>query len=113
MPFRHRHIDLDPLPAFGSNLFRFDLQLLGSEAVEQSDILQPAAIVLLEEIAHDDTANLLISRETDKEGPFVRSADGTLRQHAPDLVRLLAIRALQRLPDLLLARMIGRHREKQ
>ena len=110
---REVDVDLDPFPAFGSKLFRFGLQLLGNEAVEQSGVLQPAAIVLLKEVAQDDPAGLLISRETDKERPFVRSADGTLRQHAPDLVGLLAMGTLQRLPDLLLARMIGRHREKQ
>src|SRR6516165_6864347 len=107
MAEREVQVDLDPLPTFGSDLFRFGPQLLSNEAVEQSRALQPAAIVLLEEIAHDETASLLISRETNEKDPLVRGADGALRQHATDLIGLLVKGALQRVPDLLLACMIG------
>ena len=35
-------IHLDPLPAFGGDLFCLGLQLLGDQAVEQANIFQPA-----------------------------------------------------------------------
>ena len=109
---REIDIHLDPLPAFGGDLLRLGLQLLGDQAVEQADILQPAAIVLLEEIAHDDAARLLIGVEADEQGALVGRAHGAFRQHAADLIRLLAVGALERFPDLLLARVIVRHRER-
>ena len=105
-------VDLDPLPAFGGDRLRLGLQLLGDQAVEQADILQPAAIVLLEEIAHDDAARLLIGIEADEQRALVGCAHRALRQHAADLIRLLAVGALKRFPDLLLTRVIGRHRER-
>ena len=113
MGVAEREVDthLDPLPAFGGDLFRLGLQLLGDQAVEQSDILQPTAVVLLEEIAHDDAARLLVGIEADEQGALVPCAHGALRQHAADLIRFLAVGALKRFPDLLLTRMIGRHRE--
>ncbi len=50
MGVAEREVDVhfDPLPAFGGDLLRFGLQLVGNQAVEQSDILKPAAIVMLE-----------------------------------------------------------------
>ena len=91
-----REIDIhrDPLPAFGGDLLRVGLQLLGDQAVEQADILKPTAIVVLEEISHDDAARLLIGLEADEQRAPVGCADGVLRQHAADLVRLLAVGAL-------------------
>src|SRR5215471_16793843 len=77
--------DLDPFPAFGGDLLRFGLQLRGDQAVKQSDILQPAAIVILEEIAQDITAGLFIGVEADKKDAFVRGPDGALGQHASNL----------------------------
>ena len=90
--------DLDPLPALGGDLLRLGLQLLGDQAVEQGDILEPAAIVLLEQVAHDDAARLLIGIEADEQRALVGCAHGALRQHAADLIRLLAVRALRAFP---------------
>jgi hypothetical protein len=42
--------DLDPFPAFGANGRGFLLQLFGNEAVDERDILQPAAIITLEQV---------------------------------------------------------------
>ena len=75
------------------------------------DILQPAAIVLLEEIAHDDAASRLIGFEADEQRALVGGPNGALRQHAADLIGLLAVGALDRVPDLLLTGVIGRHGE--
>ena len=65
------------------------LQLLGDETIEQRHILQPAAVVVFEQVAHDGAAGLLIGIEPDELGATVGSADGVLRQHPPDLVRLV------------------------
>ena len=89
---------LDPLPAFGGDGLRLGFQLLGDQAVEQADILQPAAIILLEEIAHDDAASRLIRFEADEHRALVGRADRALRQHAADLIRLLAVGPLESPP---------------
>ena len=112
MAEREIDIHFDPFPAFGGDLLRFGLQLLGDQAVEQADILQPAAIVLLEKVAHDDAARPLIGVEADEQDALVGRAHGAFRQHATNLIRLLAVGALERFPDLLLARVIVRHRER-
>ncbi|MFK4490076.1 hypothetical protein ABIA45_005154 [Bradyrhizobium sp. USDA 336] len=43
--------DLDPLPAFSGDRFRLRLQLLGDQTVEQSNVLEPTAVVGLEQVA--------------------------------------------------------------
>ena len=105
-------IHLDPLPALAGDLLGLGLQLRGDQVVEQSDILKPTAIVLLEEVAHDDAARLLIGVKADEQSALVGRARGAFRQHAADLIGLLAIGTLERFPDLLLARVIVRHRER-
>ncbi len=49
------HCDLDPFPALGGDMFRVGLQFFGDKGFEKPDIFKPATVVLLEEIAHDDT----------------------------------------------------------
>jgi hypothetical protein len=49
--------DLDPLPAFGGDPLRLGLELRGGQAVEQRDLLEPAAVVLLEKIAQNATGS--------------------------------------------------------
>ena len=71
--------DLDPLPALGGDRLGLGLQLLGDQPVEQRDILQPAAIVVLEEVAHDDAAGRLIGVEADEQRPLVGGAHGASR----------------------------------
>jgi hypothetical protein len=53
-------LDCDPLPAFGSDRLGFGFQLFGGETIEQRHILQPAAIVVYEQIPHDGATGLLI-----------------------------------------------------
>ena len=101
----HRH--RDPLPAFGRNSLGLHLQLLGDETIEQRHVLQPAAIVVLEQVAHDGAAGLLIGIEPDELDAAVGGADGILRQHPPDLVRLIELRAAHMVPHLLLSRLVG------
>ena len=84
----HRH--RDPLPAFRRDSLGLRLQLLGDETIEQRHVLQPAAIVVLEQVAHDGAAGLLIGIEPDELGAAVGGADGILRQHPPDLVGLIS-----------------------
>ncbi len=54
------HRDLDPFPALGGDGLRLGLQLLARQPVEQHRVLEPAAIVLLEEIAQHIAARRLI-----------------------------------------------------
>src|SRR3546814_14738858 len=48
--------DLDPLPPFGRDRLGRGLQLLRDQPVEKCCVLQPAAIVGLEQVPHDDAA---------------------------------------------------------
>ena len=47
---------LDPFPALRPNGLGVARELLGDQPFEQRDILEPAAVVALEEVAHDGTA---------------------------------------------------------
>ena len=97
---------VDPLPAFGTDRLGLGGELLDDEPVEQRRILQPATIVLFEEIAHDDTASRLIDGDADELRPLVRGADGAFGELAADVIGLLVIGARERLPNLLLAHMV-------
>ena len=56
----------DPLPAFGRDRLGLGLQLFGSETIEQRHILQPAAIVVCEQIPYDGAAGVLVSVKSDE-----------------------------------------------
>ena len=56
--------DLDPLPAFGGDLLGFGRQLLGGQAIEQGDVLEPTAIVVLEQVAQDSATGGFIGSPT-------------------------------------------------
>ena len=104
---------LHPFPAFGGNRLGLGLQLLGHQAVEQADRLQPAAIVILrEEVARDDTSGRFIRVDADEDRTPVAGPDRALRQHAADQVGLLRPGFLDRVPDLFLTGVVGRHRER-
>ena len=77
------------------------LELLGDKPIEQHGVLQPAAVVLLEEISHDMTAGRLIGVNADEPRPLVGSAHGAFGQLTTNVIRLLVMRPLQGLPDLL------------
>ncbi len=66
---------------------------------------------MLEQIAHDDAAGLLVGIEPDELRATIGGADGVLRQHPADLIRLVIAGAADIVPDLLLARVVGRDRE--
>ena len=104
--------DRDPFPAFGRERLGLGLELLGHQTIEQRRILQPAAIVVLEQIAHDDAARRLVGVQSDELRAAVGRADGALRQHAADLIWLLVVGARDGVPDLLLTGMVGRDGER-
>jgi hypothetical protein len=93
--------DLDPLPSLVANGLRFPLQLRGDEPVEQRRVLQPAAVVGLEQVAQHDAAGGLVVGDADEPYPPVGGAHRVLGEHAADLVRLPHGDTLQRLPHLL------------
>lgn len=81
---------LDPLPAlFGLQRFGLSGQFFEHELFEQRRILQPSAIVLLEQVAHDDTAGCLIDADADIDGATVGGPHCRLSQHPPDIIGLL------------------------
>src|SRR3546814_12227960 len=84
--------------ALGGDRLGLGLQLLGDEAIEKPDVLQPPAIVGLEQVAHDDAAGRLIGSDAEEDSALVRCAHGRLGQHAPDLIGLLRPSILDRIP---------------
>ena len=72
----------------------FGLQLLGDEPVEQRHVLQPAAIVVLEEIAHHGAAGLLVRIKPNELGAPIGCPHGVLREHPADLVGLIELELL-------------------
>ena len=66
---RHR----DPFPAFLGDCLGLRLQLLSNKTVEQSDILKPAAIVMLEQIAQDGTSGLLVGVNANRQRTAIGS----------------------------------------
>ena len=105
------HRGLDPLPALGRDVLGLGLQLLGREAIEKRDVLEPAAAIGLEQVAQHGAPGRLIGVHPDEQDPFVRRLRGLLGQEPPDLVRLLRPGIPHRLPDLLLAGVIVRDGE--
>jgi hypothetical protein len=104
--------DRDPLPALGTKSLRFGLELLDHQAVEQRRVLEPTAIVMLEEIAYHDATGGLVGVNTDELCPLVGRPNRAFRELAADVVGLLVVGARELLPDLLLPRMVVCHRER-
>ena len=102
---------LDPLPTLSSNCLRLSLQFVRDQTVKQGRVLQPAAIIALEEIAQDNATRCLIGINTDKHCAPIRGPHRGLSQHAPDRIGLLVPGVLHCIPDLRLAHVIGVHRE--
>ena len=58
--------DRDPFPAFGGQAFRLCLKLLVHKPIEKRRILQPAAVIVLEQVAGDVPAGRLIGLDADE-----------------------------------------------
>ena len=104
--------DRDPFPALGANGFGFGLELVDHEAVEQGSILEPTAVVMLEQVAHHDTAGDLIGVKADELGSLVGDANGPFGELVADVIRLFVVAVCKLIPELLLARMIVRDGER-
>jgi hypothetical protein len=110
-PIKRAPWDLYPLPALGGDLLGLGRKLLGRQAIEQGNVLEPAASVILEQVAQHRAARCLISTESDEPRPTIRGAHGTLGELAADEVGLLVVGPLQCLPHLLLPGLVGGDRE--
>ena len=99
--------DLHPAPAFGAHGDRLLAELLGHHLVDQADVLQPAAVIALEQVVQDRAAGLGIGVHADEPRPLVRRPHRALGQHAPDGVGGLVVGLAQPLEHLLLAGMIA------
>ena len=104
--------DRDPLPALGAQALGLGLELLDHEPIEQRRVLQPAAIVMLEQVAQDRATGGLIGVEPDELGATVGGADRALGELAPDMVGLLVVGVADALPNLFLAGMVAGDRER-
>lgn len=87
-------------------------ELVGHQPVEQGGILEPAAVIGLEQVARDDAAGRFIGFGADELRAPVGGADRPFGEHPPDLIGFLVGIAGERLPDLFLTGMIVRHRER-
>lgn len=63
-------------------------KLFGDKTVEQQRVLEPSAVIRLEEVTQHLAASCLIGIEPNEHGTLVGSADSVLRQHAANLVWL-------------------------
>src|ERR1700704_1406761 len=72
--------DRDPLPALPAKRLRLDLELLGHKAVEKRCVLQPAAVIKLEQVTQHDAAGRLIGFKTDELRPLIGGPDRTRRE---------------------------------
>ena len=98
--------DRDPLPALGAQRLGLGLELLDHQPIEQRRILQPAAIVMLEEVAHDHAAGGLVDVDADEPRAPVGGADRALGELAADQIGLLVVGARYGVPDLFLASVV-------
>ena len=112
MTVRELYGDRDPLPAFGRDRLSFGFELFGHEAVEQHDVLKPAAVVVLEQIPQNAATRALIGIEAHKLRPAIGPAHGLFSEQPADLVRLVITGTADVLPDLLLVGVIGCDRER-
>src|SRR5208282_3190309 len=88
------------------------LELLDHEPIEKRRVLQPATIVMLEEVAQDRATGGLIGVEPYELGATVGSADRALGELAPDMVGLLVVGVADALPNLFLTGMVAGDRER-
>jgi hypothetical protein len=98
--------NLDPFPALGAEGLGLGSELGDRQTIKQGQILQPPAIVLLEQVTHDDAARRLVGGDADEACALVGSADRALGQLAADVIGFLVVGAGQALPDLLLPRLV-------
>ena len=74
--------------------------------------MQPTAVILLKEIADDVAAGGIVGLDSDELGAFVGGAHGAFGQQTPDVIGLLVVRTLHRLPNLLLALVVRIDRKR-
>ncbi len=101
----------NPLPAFRCNRLGFGFELFCHETIEQSHVLKPAAIIVLEQIPQDAATSLLVYIESNELNAAIGRAHGIFREHSPDLIRFVIAGSADVLPDLLLPGVVGCHRE--
>ena len=100
---------LGPLPTLGADFLGCPLELLARETIEQGRVLQPTAVIAVEEVAQHDAARRLIGLDADELGALVGGPNRALRQLAADRIGPLVIGARERVPDFLLPRVIVGH----
>ncbi|KPH86919.1 hypothetical protein GLUCOINTEAF2_0204244 [Komagataeibacter intermedius AF2] len=82
------------------------MQFFHDQPVQNGRILQPAAVVSLEQVAHDVATRYDIGLQPDETGTGIRSPDGLSRQHAADDIGFAIMALGHDLPDLFLPRVV-------
>ncbi|MGY4447509.1 hypothetical protein ACVWZR_002169 [Bradyrhizobium sp. i1.3.1] len=101
----------NPLPAFGCNRLGFGFELFCHETIQQSDVQEPAAVIVLEQIPQNAATSLLVSIQPNELNAAIGRAHGILREHSPDLIGFIIAGSADALPDLLLPGVVGANRE--
>src|SRR3954447_9322672 len=92
---------LKPLPALRAHLGPDGLELVPREPIEEDDVLEPAPVIVLEQIARDHAAGRFVHVCAHEYSALVARLGGTFRQKTADIVGLLAVASGQALPHLL------------
>lgn len=74
-----------PFPPVSLEPGRLCLQAVGDQRVEQVHVLQPAPVVILEQVAHDAATRSHIGIERDEADPLVGGAHGIFGQTRADI----------------------------
>src|SRR3954470_8635309 len=90
----------------GAHLGPDSIELLPREAVEKGDVLEPAPVIVLEQVARDHAAGHFVGVCPHEHGPLVARLCGAFGQKAANVVRLLVVASGQALPHLLLTGMV-------
>ena len=80
---------LDPLPALNRNRLSLGLKFVRHQPIEQGRVLQPTAIIALEEVMQHRATRRFIGINTHKDRAPVGNPDRGFGQHPADLEWLL------------------------
>ncbi|MDU1295772.1 MAG: hypothetical protein E6973_07735 [Enterobacter hormaechei] len=103
------HGGRDPFPAFPGDRLGLARELFSCETIEQGDVPQPTAIIMLKEVTLDRTARLLVGINANEAGTPIRGSDSIFGEHSADLIGLVVTGTAHVVPDLLLSGVVRSH----
>src|SRR3546814_495301 len=103
VPVREVGSGIGPLPALGDNGLSLPPELVRHHVLDEWNILQPAAVVRLEQVTQHGAAGLDLGAHADELRTLVGGANGALGQPATERIGLLVVRLLQAPDNLFLS----------